>query len=99
MEIIITTLSALWVFLLTWVLKIQRDLGRMKQNEISIMKDLMMQQAELKQLVPRSECDILHNVNSGMLKAFQEVVNQRLQRIEEGQDDMRSDIKQLLKRK
>jgi hypothetical protein len=99
MEIIISVFSGLWLFLMGWMLKIQRDLGRMRQNEIAIMNDLMQQRVEIKQMIPRSECDILHNVNAGMLKACQETVNHRLQRIEENQNEITRDIKELLKRK
>lgn len=98
-DIIITSLSAMWVFLLGWVLKIQKDLGKMRQNEVSMMNEILMIREDQKLYQRSDKCDILHTSNSDSLRQFKDMIFQRLLSIESNQNEMQKDIKELLKQK
>ena len=99
MEIVITVLSGLWIFLLAWVLKIQKDLGKMRQNEISIMNELMLLRQDQKLYQRTDKCIIMHTASTDTLNQFKEMVLQRLHAIEQSQIEIQKDIKELLKHK
>jgi hypothetical protein len=96
-DIIITSLSAMWVFLLGWVLKINKDIGKMRQNDLQIMTDLIEMKNGNMKFVHKSECSILHANNADNLRALKDDINQQLKEIKDGQRDMQKDIKELLK--
>lgn len=97
-DIIITVISALWIFLLGWVLKIQKDIGKMRQNDLQIMTDLIEMKANNNRFVNKSECSILHASNADNLQALKEDIKGQLAEIKDGQREMQKDIKDLLKR-
>ena len=99
MEIVVTVLSGLWIFLLAWVLKIQKDLGKMRQNEITIMKELMILRQDQNLYQRTDKCTIMHAASTDTLNQFKEMVLQRLHSIEQSQIDIQKDIKELLKHK
>jgi len=96
-QILLTILSGLWIFLLGWVLKIQKDMGKMRQNEINIMNELILLRQEQKEFQRTDRCAILHSANSDSLNQFKDMIVQRLTNIETNQHDMQKDIKELLK--
>jgi hypothetical protein len=98
-DIIITILTGLWVFLLGWVLKIQKDLGKMRQNEINIMNEIILIRQDQKEYQRTDKCNILHTANHDSINQFKDMIVQRLNSIELGQKEMQNDIKSLLKQK
>jgi len=96
-QILLTILSGLWIFLLGWILKIQKDIGKMRQNEITIMNELILLRQEQKEFQRTDRCTILHSANSDSLNQFKDMIVQRLTNIEANQHDMQKDIKELLK--
>ena len=98
-DVIITILTGLWVFLLAWVLKIQKDLGKMRQNEINIMNEIILIRQDQKEYQRTDKCSILHAANHDSINQFKDMIVQRLSSIELGQKEMQNDIKSLLKQK
>ena len=96
-DVIMTILTGLWVFLLGWVLKINKDIGKMRQNDLQIMTNLIEIKNGNMKFVNKSECSILHANNADNLKALKADINQQLKEIKDGQRDMQKDIKELLK--
>jgi hypothetical protein len=97
-DIILTVISSLWIFLLGWVLKIQKDMGKLRQNEINIMTDLIEIKNKNDKFVPKIQCDILHAVNENNIKSLKDDITGQLKDIKENQFEMQKDIKELLKR-
>lgn len=96
-SILITILTGLWIFLLGWVLKIQKDIGKMRQNEITIMNELILIRQDQKEYQRTDKCNILHTANHDNLKQVKDMIEQRLASIESTQKEMQKDIKELLK--
>jgi len=88
----------LWLFNVGWLIKMQRDIGKMRQSDINLMNDYIVLRNDLENTVKKSECLLMHKNTADSLDSFKTSVNQRLDRIDKTQDEMSSDIKKLLEK-
>ena len=87
------------LFVIGWMIKMQMNLGKLRQSDLDLMNDYLALKLEMRDFVKKEECNLMHKNTADSLSDFKTVVNDRLKSIEAGQVEMQKDIKILLQRK
>lgn len=90
--------SPFLLFFLSWLIKMQMNLGKLRQQDLNIMNDYISIKLELKDYVKKSECELMHKNTADSLADFKKEIYRRIDNIDENQKEIQRDVKELLKR-